>query len=229
MKRLLLFFFLPLIVLLSACSSGDREVTEGRVIYAIDYPNHKDNFFLYSILPKEMELNFKDGKMQSLIKKANLSNSLLVDCNKKDVSAYFSYGMESFNVTLSDFDVDQMISDQKEYKIEFLNEKDTMAGFNVKKAIATAVEDPSDKITLWYTEEIRLKNSNWYNPFHEVPGFLLAYSIDRYGIRMDFKAKGFEEIEVTDEMLSPRKEGINIPYKEYNQKLGDLFQSFERL
>jgi hypothetical protein len=80
---------------------------------------------------------------------------------------------------------------------------------------------------LWYTDEIQVKNSNWYNPFKEIDGFLLAYSIDRYGIRMEFKAKGYEEVEITDEQLAPRKDGVSIPYGDYNKKLDGLFQSFE--
>ena len=218
-------FFIALLV--TACSSGPKNVTEGRVIYAIDYPDHKDNFFLYSILPKEMVVDFKNDVMESRIEKANLKNILLVDCNKRRVSAYFSYGEEQFSVILSSADVENMVNDQKRYTIAFTNEKDTMAGFTVKKAIATAVKDPSDKIDLWYTEDIKVKNSNWYNPFGKVPGFLLAYAIDRYGIRMEFKAKGFEAISVPSEHLQFKEEGVSIQYAEYNEKLGSLFQSFE--
>ncbi|MBI3237503.1 MAG: hypothetical protein HYZ43_01440 [Flavobacteriia bacterium] len=218
---------LLLLLVTFGCSNEPRVVTEGKIIYAIDYPDCKDNFFLYSILPKEMEVNFKGGKMQSVIKKANLINELLVDCNDKSFAAYFKYGDEAFNVTLLETDVKSMLGDQQKYTIKMTSIKDTMAGFNVKKAIATSVSDPSDKIDLWYTDEIQVKNSNWYNPFKEIDGFLLAYSIDRYGIRMEFKAKGYEEIEITDEQLAPRKDGVPIPYGDYNKKLDGLFQSFE--
>jgi hypothetical protein len=218
---------LLLLLVTFGCSNEPRVVTEGKIIYAIDYPDCKDNFFLYSILPKEMEVNFKGGKMQSVIKKANLINELLVDCNDKSFAAYFKYGDEAFNVTLLETDVKSMLGDQQKYTIKMTSIKDTMAGFNVKKAIATSVSDPSDKIDLWYTDEIQVKNSNWYNPFKEIDGFLLAYSIDRYGIRMEFKAKGYEEVEITDEQLAPRKDGVSIPYGDYNKKLDGLFQSFE--
>ncbi len=218
-----------LLILLVATlqSCGDNSIKEGKIVYAIDYPNHKDNFFLYSILPKEMELNFKDGKMQSVINKANLKNALLVDCNTKDVGAYFQYGTESFNVQLNPDDVQKMLSDQKKYKIKFVDETKEIAGFDAKKAIATCVTDQSDKIELWYTEEIQMKNSNWYNPFKEVPGVLLVYAIDRYGIRMEFKAKRFEDVSISDEQLALPKTGVKIPYVDYNNKLNDLFKSFE--
>jgi hypothetical protein len=226
MKQLITLSAIALL-LATSCSSEQRKVTEGRVVYSIDYPDHKDNFFLYSILPKEMELNFKDNKMESRIQKANLKNVLLVDCNKKHVGAYFEYGDDAFHVALNPKDVNNMVADQKKYKIRFTNEESMMAGFHVKKALATAVKDPSDKITLWYTEEISLKNPNWYNPFKEVPGFLLAYSIDRFGIRMVFKAKNFEEVEIAESQFDLAEKGLNIPYIEYNKRMNELFQSFE--
>jgi len=225
--KLLVSCFLLILLAVSVQSCGDNSIKEGKIVYAIDYPNHKDNFFLYSILPKEMDLNFKDGKMQSVINKANLKNALLVDCNTKQVGAYFQYGSESFNVQLNQRDIKAMLADQKKYKIKFVDEKKEIAGFDAKKAIATCVTDKSDKIELWYTEEIQMKNSNWYNPFKEVPGVLLVYAIDRYGIRMEFKAKTFEDVSVSDEQLELPKTGLKIPYTDYNNKLNDLFKSFE--
>lgn len=226
MKNCTIIFLLAALAA-GSCSPEKRRVTEGRVVYSIEYPDRKDNFFLYSILPKEMTLNFKDGKIESRIQKANLQNVLLVDCNKKQMGAYFSYGIDQWNVSLTPTDVTQMIAEQKKYRIRFLPDRDTMAGFNVRKAIATAIADPGDRITLWYTNEIALKNPNWYNPFKQVPGFLLAYSIDRFGTRMVFRAVRFEDVEVGDEQLKMRDKGVSIRYKDYNQKLGDLFRTFE--
>lgn len=225
MKFTTLLSVLLLFIGFTSCKS--EPLKEGKIVYAIDYPDQKDNFFLYSILPKEMELFFKDGRMHSSIKKANLINSLYVDCNKKQVAAYFNYGTEAYNVTLIENEIKAMLAVQKKYKISYLNETDTIAGYDVKKALATSETDPRDKIELWYTEDISINNPNWYNPFHEVPGVLLAYSIDRYGIRMVFKAKSVEEIAVEEALLEPSKNGKSISYIDYDSKLADLFKTFE--
>lgn len=215
------------LLFLSLVSCKKEPLKEGKIVYEIDYPDQKDNFFLYSILPKEMDLYFKDGKMNSAIKKANLINSLYVDCNKKQVSAYFSYGTEAFNVTLLEKEINAMLAVQKKYKITYLNEMDTIAGYDVKKAVALSETDARDKIDLWYTEDISIAYPNWYNPFKEVKGVLLAYSIDRYGIRMVFKAKKVEEITVEDAILTPSKNGKSISYIDYDSKLADLFKTFD--
>lgn len=215
------------ILALQGCGGEERHVTEGRVVYSIEYPRNRDNFFLYSILPKEMSLEFKGGRMESCIQKANLKNVLVVDCNQRKVSAYFKYGTEAYNVALTPQDVDKLLADQKKYTVVFTDREDTMAGFNVKQAIATAVKDPSDKIEIWYTEEIDVKNSNWYTPFNKIPGFLMAYSIDRYGLRMDYRARRFDKVKVNEDCFRLIKEGETVTWPVYNKTLGDLFQSFE--
>ncbi len=220
------FLLLTLTTVFASCSDTSK-IKEGKISYAVDYPNHKDNFFLYSILPKEMELKFKDGKMQSLIKKVDLQNALLVDCNKKQVMAYFQYGTEAFSVKLQPSDIQQMLSDQKDYSIVFTKDEKEILGFNAKKAVATCKTDKKDKIELWYTEDIELKNSNWYNPFKEVPGVLLEYAIDRYGIRMEFKAKKFDDSSLSKRDLELPITRNSKTYKEYNTKLNGLFKPFE--
>lgn len=217
---------LALITLLISCG-GNKTIKEGKISFSVDYPDHKDNFFLYSILPKEMEMKFKDGKMESIIKKVDLQNALLVDCNKKQVNAYFQYGEEAFNVKLNSMDIKKMLADQKDYSVVFVAGEKEILGFTAKKAIATCKTDKTDKIELWYTEDIELKNSNWYNPFKKVPGVLLEYAIDRYGIRMEFKAKKFDAAELSDSDLELPKTKNFKSYSEYNTKLNGLFKPFE--
>lgn len=204
-----------------------KAVTQGRIHYIIDYPNQQDNFFLYSILPKEMVVDFKDGKLQSKISKANITNALIVDCNQKKVAAYFQYGEESFTVSLLQPDIASMLNGQKKYRIQRTTEHDTMAGFHVTKAIAVCTTNKKDRIDLWYTTEIAMENSNWYNPFKEIDGFLLGYSLERYGVRMDFRAVQFEDVAVSEAEMCLPKGGLKIPYLTYNSKLADLFKSFE--
>lgn len=227
-KRSVIPIGICLLFLLS-CSPDKPLVREGTIIYSVDYPNSKKNAFLYSILPKEMEVNFRNGVVRHDISRANLQNVLLFNCNQKEVAIYFQYGEEAFKTTLTPKEMQAMLHDQKAYDIQFTEETDTLAGFHVKKAIARGKQDHSDVITLWYTEEIDLRNPNWYNTFHAVPGVLLAYSVDRFGIRMDYRAKKFiRKLDKSKERLFtlPAK-GTHITYREYDQKMNNLFATFE--
>lgn len=217
------------IVFLCSCSSKEEVINEGTIIYSADYPNHKKNIFLYNILPKEIEISFKNGIVRNDISRGNFQNILLFDCNKKQMDIYFQYGEEAFKTKLTPKEIQNMLNEQIQYDIQFTDETDTLAGFNVKKALAVNRKDKQDIITLWYTEEIELKNPNWYNTFKEVPGVLLAYSVDRFGIRMDYKATKF--IPKVDEskkrLFTLPAKGTSITFDEYNQKMNSLFATFE--
>jgi GLPGLI family protein len=217
------------IFLLCSCTSKKGVITEGTIIYSADYPNHKKNIFLYNILPKEIEISFQNGKVRNDVSRGNFQNVLLIDCNKKEMDIYFQYGEEAFKTDLTPDEIRKMLNDQTKYDIRFTDETDTLAGFNVKKAVATGVKNKSDVITLWYTEEIELKNPNWYNTFEEVPGVLLAYSVDRFGIRMDYKAIKFipKVDESKKQLFTLPAKGTAISYDEYNQKMNNLFATFE--
>jgi hypothetical protein len=225
MKSIVAFLLLLGIILMASCSN--KPVTAGRIVYSIEYPEQKDNFFLYSILPKEMEMNFKNGRLCSTIQKANLRFSQYVDCNNRTISTYFEYGSDQFHAVFSADEVNELMGSQNTYRIEWLKEEDTIAGYNVKKAVAVSKMDPSDSIELWYTDQICLPNANWYNPFKEIKGTLLAYSIDRYGIRMVFRAKLVEEKEVDAALLEPLMKGRTINCAVFNSKMNDLFKTFE--
>jgi GLPGLI family protein len=217
------------LIFLCSCASKEEVVDEGTIMYSADYPNHKKNIFLYNILPKEVEISFKDGKVRNDISRGNFQNIMLLDCNKNEMDIYFQYGEEAFKTKLSSKEIQRMLNEQTQFDIQFTGETDTLAGFNVKKALATNRKDKNDVVTLWYTEEIQLKNPNWYNTFKEVPGVLLAYSVDRFGIRMEYKATKF--IPKADESKKPLftlpAKGTSISYDEYNQKMNSLFATFE--
>lgn len=217
------------IFLLCSCTSKKEVISEGTIIYSADYPNHKKNIFLYNILPKEIQISFKDGKIRNDISRGNFQNILLFDCNKKEMDIYFQYGEEAFKTDLTPEEIRKMLNDQTKYTIRFTDETDTLAGFNVKKAVATGLKNKSDVITLWYTEEIELKNPNWYNTFKEVPGVLLAYSVDRFGIRMDYKATKFipKVDESKKQLFTLPAKGTAISYDEYSRKMNNLFATFE--
>lgn len=228
-SKIPLLFFLPWLLLTSACKENETKIQSGTIIYLADYPLQKKNAFLYSILPKEMEVQIRDGYIKNSINRANLQNSLLMNCNQKEMDIYFQYAEEAYTVKLTPSEIKKMLADQEKYDIKLIDETATIVGLKAKKAIATNRANKKDIITLWYTEDIELKNANWYNTFHQIPGVLLAYSVHKYGIRMDYKAVKFIPDTTNNqiEKLALPVKGTAISYAEYNKKMESLFTTFE--
>ncbi len=218
----LLFFLL----VFSSCKHEEAPKTEGIITYSIDYPESKDNFFLYHVLPKELKASFKDNKMELKIKKANLENTIIVDSKNKGIASYYNYG-EVFTTRLSPDEIQLVLASHPKYNITFTNKKDTLLGFNIRQAIAVDPRKPGEKIELWYTDDIAFKNSNWFNGFEKIPGVLLKYSIVQYGLKMEFVAKKFEAVTIPDSVVQLERPGVRIPHKVYDKKIMDLFESFK--
>lgn len=214
------------IILFFSCESKVPKKREGIITYSIDYPESKDNFFLYHILPKELKTSFKNDKMELKIKKANLENTIIVDSRKRKIASYYNYG-EIFTTQLTPEEVNRVIESHPDYRIRFTGKKDTMLGFNIKQAIAIDPAKPKEKIEIWYTDDIGFKNSNWFNGFDKIPGVLLKYSIEQYGLKMNFKAEKFEDVTIPDSVVQLERPGKKISHTVYDKKIMDLFESFK--
>lgn len=215
-------------ITVTACNESKPEVVQGKIIYQVEYPENKNNAFLIKILPSEMVFEFADGIQKSSIRNANLQNLTWVDCNQNEMAFYFQYAEDAYKVNLKKTGVDQMLKQMNQYSISYINEHQTIAGFDCMKAIATDKVSGA-KMELWYTQDLNLKQANWHTPFKEINGVLMAYEIEQFGLHLSFTAKSYttlkpQEIEAVKQM--PAK-GNAISFSEYNTKMTNLFSTFD--
>ena len=227
MGKLWLILIALFIFQLTGCEFNDSTISSGKIVYSIDYPNNKENAFLYRILPEEMILEFDDGIQKSSIRNANLQNLTWVDCNRMNLSFYFQYAEDAYKVNLSKKGVSEMLNSMRKYTIQVTDEQQNILGFKCFKAIAT--DSSGDKIDLWFTKEIAIEHSNWYTPFHEIEGVLLAYELNQFGLRMKFKAKNYMQLTELEKSTLTEKpsKGEAITWSEYNNRMTNLFATFE--
>lgn len=217
-----IIYLLASAVMLSSCS--ENKINEGEIIYEISFPNfsEEDHPITKMLLPKEQNYKFKSNSFLSTIKKATFKLNIYVQTDEKSFYSDLKFN-DQIHCLLEDNDTNQIINSLPEYEIEFTNEKDTLAGFNIKKAIADIPH--VGKVDIWYTEEIDLDNPNWYNPYNKVPGVLLVYTMYQHGIRMDFKATSYQEIMVPDEVFNISKKGKSVSFEDFNRELAALFHN----
>jgi hypothetical protein len=68
-----------------------------------------------------------------------------------------------------------------------------------------------DTINLYYTNEIQLLHPNLNNPFKEIDGVLLEFSVTLAGIEMKFIANKIRSISVEEKRFSPAR-GLPVNY-----------------
>lgn len=226
MKYFFQFFTLVLLISLTSCSDEKAPITEGEIVYELDYPDYKDNFFIYGILPKEMHFYFKNEESVSSINKVMLKNELYVNNKTKEINVYFKNADDVCYSFLTKNESAKMNENYPDFKFEFTKKKDTMCGFDVEKVLVTK-PGTSEKIEIWYTKDIAIENPNWHTPFAKIPGVMLSYTMTRYGMKTSVKAKKFIAREIKTSELKPQKKGTKMTFDDYNVKMFNLFKSFE--
>ncbi len=226
MKQIPIAILIFSIWIVSSCANEKKKIIEGEIVYELDYPDFKDNFFIYGILPKEMRLLFKGDESVSAINKVMLTNELYVNNKTKEINIYFKKADDVCYSYLGKSETDNMDVNYPDFKFTFTHKKDTMCGFNVEQVLVSKPGSSTD-IEIWFTKEIKISNPNWHTPFRDVPGVMLSYTMTRYGMKTTVKATKFIAREIKASELKPRKEGVKMNFDDYNIKMFQLFKSFE--
>ena len=167
-------------------------ISEGKIIYKVEFPKSENKSQLIGIMPDEVEMNFKNNNTAMNIKGFAGSFGISFITDKENNKYYLFTGYDSSNGTDSNgiaFGYD-MIKD-----MEITREKDTatICGFLCHKATAHCKNINRD-LELWYTTDIKISRPNINNAFRDLDGVLMKFQVILSGIYMEFTAK-----EISDE------------------------------
>ncbi|MBI35085.1 MAG: hypothetical protein CMP67_06950 [Flavobacteriales bacterium] len=223
----ILIFSLPLLFA-GTCSDIEPAVSEGIITYDISYPRPIEDKWMEKLMPTEMEMQFKNNNINTeltfglgLIKIGYITNT-----EDKHLHEMLKF-MRKRNVSHRSIkEVDDLLRQIPNHKIDLLTDTKTIAGFLCHKALVK-VDSPNDPYIydLWYTKEIKIKEPNWCTPFKSVPGVLMEYRVERFNVIMHFTAVEVEKSKIKDtEFLVPKKyKEISIDAMEKNlEELKDI-------
>ena len=205
----ILLFITPLIFMFS-CSNIEPAVSEGIITYDISYPRPIEDRWMETLMPKEMEMQFKNNKINTeltfglgMIKIGYITNT-----EEKNLHEMLKF-MKKRNVSHRSIkEVDDLLKRIPYHKIELLPDTKSIAGYLCYKA-TVKIDNPANPYNiydLWYTKDIEIKEPNWCTPFKSIPGVLMEYRIERFNVIMHFTAVEVEKSEIKDtEFLVPKK------------------------
>jgi GLPGLI family protein len=187
-----------LLLLLSSCGSAGKNISEGEIEYeasAVD-PNNP----MAMVAPGKMFMKFKKDKFAAEMSTMGVFvTTFIADPKTKTLTQMVKVFEDKRACIETESEIAQELED---YKLTFEYIKDStklIAGYKCKLAIATKVNDPTQKFDVWYTEEIDVKSPNFSNPYGEIKGMLMEYRLEKFGLEMSFKATSVTEEKVPDE------------------------------
>ena len=226
-KKKRVYWLLLLFPLFFLVRCGDNKIRQGTLEFEINYPRYRASGFMANMLPDKMTMKFKNNKYVIEVKKGKaFSSGFIVDCDKKIMTSLYQFGTRRYYATLNEAETQKMLKDFPVPTYIHAKDGDSLIGFLCRKSIAVFEDLSQPDVTLYYTDDIGIKNANWCTPYNEIEDVLLVYEVERYGMRMRFTATKFIKEDIPNETFDIPANYKEVPLDKMEQEMSDMFKSF---
>ncbi|MCB0763679.1 MAG: DUF4412 domain-containing protein [Flavobacteriales bacterium] len=231
MKRSDKLLLIPVVLgTMHGCGTGllSDTVGEGVIEYAMSFPDYDPNGIMAGMLPERTTLTFTEDKQVAELSAGMgiFRTSMITNDEAEAMDYHLSLMGKKIVAHMLPRDLDLFNEETSKPTILYTGDVDTIAGYPCKRAIAIfdRVEEP--EIELWYTDQITMKNPNWFGPFAEVPGVLLRYEMVQYGMRMRLDAVSVTPGEVDPGVFDRKAEFEQVPAAVLHHELAEVLGTF---
>lgn len=187
---------------------------EGKIEFEIKYLEDERENPLISLLPRKMITIFKNNSTHSLIEGFWGTFKLIYITNHfKGQNATLFQILDKKYMYLADTSaVPFGYQSATNVKLYFTEKVKNIAGYDCNHALAV-FPNSIDTVEIYYTDQLDIKNPNSNNPYRNINGVLLQFSVKLAGINMMFKAK-----RVIGEEIDIKNFDIPTGYKEVSKE-----------
>ena len=120
------------------------QISEGKIIYDISYPESGLDEETLSMLPTESNTVFKNDKMRIDMKMGmGMNNIILVDNKKKVVHLLMDMMGNKMDIMMTENDINKEIKNEGKYNITLQDNTKIIAGYLCNKALITTKDGKS--------------------------------------------------------------------------------------
>jgi len=206
--------FIIIVLFFWSCDSSifSGKLNEGIITYSLEYLDDENETPIIDLLPTEMTITFKKKYSIQVVEGwMGIFRIAGIRHNKENSkTALLKIMADKYIYTVSGDGEAFGFNPMKGKQITYEKETKIIAGYTCKKA---TVKWNNETYEVYYTNEIKINDPNWNNPYSEIEGVLLEYQIDMFGIRTQITAEKVEEKDIEDEVFD-----IPADYKKVNKK-----------
>ncbi|MCF8277678.1 MAG: hypothetical protein K9J17_13175 [Flavobacteriales bacterium] len=231
LKRILFGTPIVAFIFFVGCQSGPKTesgvdiITEGKIVYQLTYPQFDDDNIFTSMFPREMSFKFKDNNTLNELKTsmAVFSTSLLADNKQKKVTHLVRIANKYSGLEMDSVEIMEEYGKKPAgMKITPTDSTKVIAGYICHHALVTFENDSAKNYSIFYTNDIGIKDPNWCTPFYEISGVLMEAKVNKFNIDMHMIATSVVQETYPEEDFIITKEYQPITVEE----MADIFQSF---
>ena len=209
----------------SGCSSNTfgSFKNEGRIVYEVVIENEDIDPITLSMMPTEAEFYFTEDKSALFISSTGnfFRFSMIADNTKKIVIQELKIMNKKVKAVFNDRDI-FYYQDHPGFTIIETNYTDTIVGFTGDVSLIIFDDVSSREFPIVHTDEIKLKNPNWYSLYKEIPAVLLQYEYVQFGLKFKLRAKSIEFFDVDEILFEADLEYIDITPEDLMDELRKL-------
>lgn len=210
-------------LLFASCGQGDeKNISEGVIEFdatVVDQSNP-----MASLAPSKLIMKFKDDKACAEMSAGMglFSTSFISDPEKHTLTQLVKLLNKRFTLTQNQQQIDR---ENNAYPVELTptNETKLIAGYKCKKTHVKMKDDSGLEFDVFSTNELRIKDPNFCNPYFKIDGVLMEYQMKKFDLEMRFTAKSVRKEDIDDATFE-----IPADYKVISQdEMNELFKGLQ--
>lgn len=213
-------------VLLSVCSCterGGRFINQGEIHYNIEYLRTSGTL-PNDLKPKTLIVSFNKDKILFEIS-SPFGNQGITNISNPESNIYDTYinmlGVRQYYSGKRD-EIHPGFSSMDGVEIHKTDKTKTICGYTCNNAEATFPFDRSKVYELWYTNDIKVNNSNSNTPFKDIDGVLLSFYFILGGSELRFEAETVYKKEIPDKAFERRPKFRPVAKKDLDKIITDM-------
>jgi len=213
---LLSIIFISLLFIGYSCrEQGGKNINQGEIHYNIEYSGSMGGV-PKEALPQNLIVYFKKDKLLfEMI--SPFGNSGIVNLTNPEEAifdTYFSLFTIKYYYAASEGELFPGFEAMEGMELKKTSKTAQICGFNCRNAEATFPSDRSKVMTIWYTDEIDVKNSNISTPFKDIDGVLMDFYFYLGKTEVHFAAENVYQKDISDETFNRRNDFKRVSREE---------------
>ncbi|MGD0583362.1 MAG: hypothetical protein ABR974_10495 [Bacteroidales bacterium] len=221
--RLPVIAALMLISVSSCWEKGGKYIDQGEIHYTIEYIKSAGTMSA-ELKPRNLVVSFKSNKILFEIM-APIGNQGIVNVVNPESEIYDTYinmlGVRYYYAG-SKGEIHPGFSSMEGVEITKTDKIGVICGYDCKNAIATFPADRNKKYSIWYTDQIKVKNSNSNTPFSSIDGVLLSFYYILGGSEMKFQAETVYKKDIPDKAFERKPKFRPVSKKDMDKIITDM-------
>jgi hypothetical protein len=222
--RILLLIAGFIITISYSCrEKGGKYISQGEIHYNIEYIGYSSTF-PKELMPKNLVVSFKDNKILFEIL-APIGNSGIVNLVNPELNlcdTYISFLGARHYYASKPGELHPGFAAMAGLELHKTDKTTVICGYNCHNAEVTFPSDRSRKYQIWYTDEIKVKDSNSSTPFYEIKGVLMSFFFFMGKSELRFEAETVYKKDVPDKYFERRPKFRPISKQDMEKLIADM-------